>query len=387
MTFRRLKNGVFALEALNGLATSLYFNYLFFYLREHYGLSSQGNLLFGAANGFIYMFAAFFCGRFAQKHGYFVSLRIGFAIVIAAVFGASLANRVWIQFVFMALWTIGICFTWPVLEALTSEHESSETLPGKIGCYNIVWSAAQAIAYFSGGALVEALGWKSIFYLPVALHAIQFGLTHYLAKARDIGSLRGAPVEVREVQHEADAVVNQRFLRMAWLANPFAYIAMNTVIPLIPDVAARLHLSPKFAGFFCSIWMFARVISFAAFWKWTGWHYRFRWLLTAYLLLIVSFTCMLLLTNLAALIAVQITLGWATGLIYYSSLFYSMDASDTKGAHGGIHEAAIGAGIFGGPAIGFSAVYLMPAVTNVSVFAVSGALLLGLGGLLLLRRS
>jgi predicted MFS family arabinose efflux permease len=51
------------------------------------------------------------------------------------------------------------------------------------------------------------------------------------------------------------------------------------------------------------------------------------------------------------LVAAQIAFGWGTGLIYYSSLFYAMDGSDTHGEHGGIHEAFIGLGMGSGPAI------------------------------------
>jgi hypothetical protein len=69
-------------------------------------------------------------------------------------------------------------------------------------------------------------------------------------------------------------------------------------------------------------------------------------------------------------------------LIYYSSLFYSMDAGDTKGVHGGIHEAAIGLGSFAGPAVGAASLAFLPQVANAGAWAVSGLLLCGLAGLL-----
>jgi predicted MFS family arabinose efflux permease len=173
---------------------------------------------------------------------------------------------------------------------------------------------------------------------------------------------------------------------MAWLANPFAYIAMNTVIPLIPQVAANFQFSKAGAGFFCSIWMFARTASFFALWKWTAWHYRFRWIIASYILMIVTFAAILIGAQFWLLVAAQIVFGFAVGLIYYSSLFYSMDASDTKGEHGGLHEAAIGAGIFLGPAIGYTALELFPTASNVSATAVSAILTLGIAGLLFLRK-
>ena len=172
------------------------------------------------------------------------------------------------------------------------------------------------------------------------------------------------------------------FLRMAWLANPFAYVAINTLIAVMPGVAKRLELSTMAAGFCCSVWCFARLGSFFVLWRWNGWHYQFRWLLTAYVMLIITFTAVLMAPNLVMFVLAQIIFGSVAGLIYYSSLFYSMDLGDTKGEHGGIHEAAIGLGNFAGPAVGAASLYFIPQYANTGALAVSALLLLGLGGLL-----
>jgi len=175
------------------------------------------------------------------------------------------------------------------------------------------------------------------------------------------------------------------FLRMAWLANPFAYIAINTLIAVIPGVAKKLGLSTMAAGFYCSVWCFARLGAFVGLWYWSGWHYRFRWLLVAYVSLVVAFTTIVLTESLAIIIVAQFVFGGALGLIYYSSLFYSMDLSQTKSEHGGIHEAAIGLGNFAGPAVGAASLYFLPQYAGSGPLAVSAVLLLGLGVLLWLR--
>jgi hypothetical protein len=90
--------------------------------------------------------------------------------------------------------------------------------------------------------------------------------------------------------------------------------------------------------------------------------------------------------NLVVLVLAQLVFGVVVGLIYYSSLFYSMDLGDTKGEHGGIHEAAIGLGNFAGPAVGAASLHYLPAYNNSGTLAVSGLLLLGLGGLLTIWR-
>lgn len=192
---------------------------------------------------------------------------------------------------------------------------------------------------------------------------------------------------VRQVPRGLTTSKAKTFLRMAWLANPFAYIGINTLIAVIPGVARRLDLTTMTAGFCCSVWCFSRVGAFVVLWLWDAWHYRFRWLLAAYVGLIGSFSTILLAPNLVVLISAQLLFGVAVGLIYYSSLFYSMDSSDTKGEHGGIHEAVIGLGNFAGPAVGAAALQFLPQYTYSGALAVTALLLCGLGGLTAIWRT
>jgi predicted MFS family arabinose efflux permease len=176
------------------------------------------------------------------------------------------------------------------------------------------------------------------------------------------------------------------FLKLAWLANPFAYVAINTLIAVMPGVATKLGLSTMLAGFCCSLWCFARLGAFFGFWYWSGWHYRFRWLLGAFVVMVAAFAVIIQAPNVVVLVLAQIVFGCAIGLIYYSSLFYSMDLSDTKGEHGGIHEAAIGVGNFAGPAVGAASFHFAPQYAGSAAVAVSLLLLLGLGGLIAIWR-
>jgi predicted MFS family arabinose efflux permease len=284
----------------------------------------------------------------------------------------------------MAVWTAGMCFTWPNLEALVSDKEEPARLPNTIGIYNVVWSGCNALAYFFGGALAESAGWKSIFWLPVLLHIVQLGIGIYL-EPRWKEICQHAAAQPADLLHESHPD-GPLFLKMAWVANPFAYIAINATIPIIPDLALRLHLSPQYAGFFCSIWFFARMFTFVVLALWEGWHYRFRFLVFACAGLIACFVLILVLNHLWLIVLVQIIFGWCVGLIYYSSLYYSMHVGDTKGEHGGAHEAAIGAGIFGGPFIGAASLYLFPASRQSNVYGVAAVLAIGFAVLLVLGR-
>jgi len=383
MSRTRFNYGIFFLEALNSLSTGFYFNYLFFFLKSEFAFTSKQNLLVCALNGLIFAPCALYGGRFGQKHGYMNAVALGTAIMFVCLVASVFLATAPALMVAMGLWTFGMCFTWPNLEALISDRQDPAKLPGLLGIYNVVWSGFNAIAYFSGGAVAEAFGWKSIFWIPAAILVAQFAAVLRLRPSWAV--LGRAPVEVTGDIHESHPQ-GALFLKMAWIANPFAYIAINAIIPLIPDVANKLHLTPKFAGFFCSIWFFARMATFAALALWPGWHYRFGYLIVSYAGLLVSFGAILLFDNLWAIIAAQILFGWCVGLIYYSSLYYSMHVGETKGEHGGIHEAVLGLGIFAGPAIGAASLALFPGHRSSGVIGVEIVLAIGLSTLFFVRR-
>lgn len=382
---RRFKVACFTLEGVGSFAVSFYSYYIYFFMRDHFGFDNKQNLAFAAAIGLIYFFSAWQAGRFARRCGYFTALKVGFIIMILALAIGSRVNFVSGVILASFLLNVGQCFLWPTIEALVSEGEDARSLPATVGTYNVVWASTNALGLFGGGTLVEAFGYKTLFYLPIALLLTQLALTFWLEKhVRDIArAAEAVPAPARQDEANRPSPIEAgAFLYMAWLANPFAYIAINTFVPLLPGLAARFQLTPMLAGFVCSLWGFVRLGTFFALWFWTGWHYRFRWLVTAFATLIIVFVVILTAPNLAVLLAAQIFFGAAIGLIYYSSLFYSMDASETKSEHGGIHEAAIGLGNFVGPGVGAFSLQYFPNVPHSSALAVSGLLLCGFGALL-----
>src|SRR4030095_12368619 len=85
MSPRQLKVGYFVLTWLNIYAVAYYFNYLFFHLRQDYGFGNRENLLFAALNGLVYVPAAWYGGKFAQRHGYRAALKVGFGLTALAL--------------------------------------------------------------------------------------------------------------------------------------------------------------------------------------------------------------------------------------------------------------------------------------------------------------
>lgn len=389
----RQTGAVFVLEGVNSFGTTLYFYYLYFFTERQFDFTKFQNLLLAAALGLAYGLSSIIGGRIGQRCGYFFALKLGYGLMAAAIGIGTLLTPLTAHFTVMSVAVFGMALTWPALEALVSEGQTRRGLQRNVGIYNLVWGSTGALGYFCGGAIIDAGGFSTLFGVSAALSVVQLVSVWWLqasavaASARDVSSLGSDPeTENANGGHVAQSSVSpQTFLKMAWLANPFGYLAINTVIAVIPNVAHRLELNVVQAGFFCSVWLFVRSGSFLLLWLWPGWHYRFGWLSAAYVAMTASFLALLVSANLWAVIAAQVVFGLALGLLYYSSLYYSMHVGDTKGEHGGFHEAMIGLGSFAGPAIGATGLFLFPQINNVSTWAATGLLGVGFAALQWLR--
>jgi len=394
-TLARLKNGYYLITALATIAASGYFNFLFFFLHDEFGFRDRDNLFVAAAYGAVYTAAAWPCSRFAERAGFHTSLKVGFgalAILMAvgglldSSVGAAIADGTHVgltawHMVVMVLYSVCLLFIWPALEALMTEHEPPARIPHMVGLYNCVWSGALAFAYFTGGGLYDWLGGGAVFWMPAALFAATLALTIWFDREAVSVVLpppgpAAGPAHL-EPQGVSTPVSPRVFLQLAWIANPFSYVAIYTLLAVMPGLATKLGLSPARVGLFCSVWLFGRMLAFAGLWHWTGWHYRFGWLATSYVLLTASFVGMLLAPALWMVVVAQVFFGVACGLIYYSSLFYSMDVGDAKAEHGGLHEGAIGAGVCAGPAVGALSLYYFPEYPQANAVAVSSLLVVG----------
>ena len=351
------KTGYFAIEGLNSFATSYFFNYLLQHLRRDMGMDDLSVLWVCVLHGFLYVPGSYFGGMFGQRAGYFTCLGLG---LLGQGLGIGLAWWVaapWAQVTGLAIWTASMCLVWPMLEALVSEREPRGKLPGKVGLYNVVWASTAAAGVFLGGSIYRWLGAPSLYWLPVGIHAAQLVLLARL-KPRHDAWLASMPAPA-PTQSPAMATPHGPafFMRLALLGNPFNYMAINTVLAIVPALSLRMGLDIERVGWLMSAWFVVRALGFVVLWHWKGWHYHFGWFASAFALLLAGFVGVVLAPNIAVLLVAQVALGWASALLYYSSLFYAMDGTDEHGAHGGIHEAFIGCGIFGGPAVSTAAVW------------------------------
>ena len=383
------KRPLFLFEALGSLACGFYGNYVFFLFRDRFGFADLGNLAIAALMGCVVALASWQSGRLAERHGCVRIMRAGLLGMIGALLVGAFVPALAVQLLVLVVWTAAQFMVWPALEAMISGDAGGAVRARLVGIYSVVWASCSALAYFFGGGLFEILGANSIFWLPPMLHLVQILLLGSHVR-RQPAVCHGAvkpprPGENARKMEETNGSPRM-FQKMAWLANPFACVAAFTLLAMMPELARRMGLSTTMAGLFCSIWFFARLAVFVVMWQWPGWHYRFRWLLIPYLLLIAGFATVLTADGLWMLGAGQIAFGMAVGGLYYASLFYSMDVGEARAEQGGVHEAMMGAGNCIGPGLAAVSIMLAPGAPHAGVATVSAILLLGLAGLLVMRK-
>lgn len=393
---RKVRGGLFLMEGMNAMASAYYFTYLFFYMQRKFAFGERENLLLTVVYGFCYMVSAYSAGHLGHKFGYFRLLTIGFSgmatmLVVgglaAQCLGVCTATKI-IETVALGIWTLSACLTWPTLQSLLKEGQAPSELPRTAGYYNMVWASSASFAVLTGGFIIEHLGETAFFWLPLGIHAVQLSILPFVYRLSLLPTAAGGDdpaTAVPAAEMNPRPIARARmFLGLAWLANPFAYVAIYGLIPIVPQLSEKLGLTEAQAGAVFSIWQWVRLGAFVLFWLWPGWHYKLRWMLTAFLSIIASFAVILLGSQVWLVVLAQIVFGLSVGLIYYSSLFYSLDVGESRGKEGGFHEAAIGLGTFLAPMAGFAGLQFSGGNVNAMIGSISG--LLGFGLLLFLVR-
>ncbi len=386
----KLRGGLFLMEGMNAMASAYYFTYLFFYMQRNFAFGERENLLLTVVYGFCYMVSAYSAGRLGHKYGYYRLLAVGFSGMAAMLVVGGLAAQClgicattkFIETIALGVWTLSACLTWPTLQSLLKEGQAPSQLPRTAGYYNMVWACSASFAVLTGGALMQWLGETAFFWVPLGIHAVQLCIlprVHRLSlrTVESAATPTSAPELTAEMNPRPIAKARM-FLRLAWLANPFAYVAIYGLIPVVPQLAKKLGLDTAKAGAVFSIWQWVRLGAFILFWLWPGWHYKFRWMLTAFLAMTACFAIILLSMQVWLIVVAQVVFGLSVGLIYYSSLFYSLDVGESKGKEGGFHEAAIGLGTFLAPVAGFAGLQFSHGKISAMIGSISGLLLFGL---------
>lgn len=138
-----------------------------------------------------------------------------------------------------------------------------------------------------------------------------------------------------------------------------SYVVISATGPLLPFLLdERLQVSLEWQTPAASAWMIARVIVMIVLWRLAFWHGRWGTLLLGGALTTLGFAAVIISPSVWPLLTALLALGAGMGIIYYSTLYYSMTVGAAAVDAGGKFEALIGAGYTAGPAAGLAALYI-----------------------------
>ncbi len=339
----------YLIASANSIAATLFLYCSYFWARQEFGYSDAENLAMGAAQGLTAIVTARYGGRLGDRIGYTRLIMSALPLLPLALIAGSLFHFRALPIVLSSVYIGLISSTWPSVEASAMHAPSKLSMPKRLGIYNVTWSFSGASGYFLGG-VIFARDPRGILWIPALLHLALWG---WLAAQRN--STPSHHSSAMEVAHEGRQVSPERkkvFLHTAWFANAAAYFLATSFLALAPQLGERFGLPASHAIWLACSLLFARGIAFVVFWSWSGWHYRMRWSHAALWLAPLCMIGIYFSGWIPLVVACFVCFGLASGLTYFTSIYYSLDYGESKGEHGGLHESILAYGILLGPLVG-----------------------------------
>jgi len=367
----------YLIEAFTSMAATLFLYCVFFWTQWRFEFTNAQNLFLGAAQGLAYVLGARFGGKIADRLGY--SRQIGICLGASAlVLGLGWTpGWKWTPFAVMILYAVCISPIWPALEAGILHAPGRLSTPRRLGIYNLTWSSASALGFFLGGPL---FAWRpaSVLWVPAALHAALLAWLLWSA-----GRYTPTGSAAMSIPHRGDSVpraAKRRFMLVGLTANSAAYFLQAGLTALLPHLAARLGLSPAAGIWLASSLLFARAGSFLLFWKWESWHYREWANLVGCFATPICLATVFYGGTVPMVFGGLLGMGFAVGVAYYMSIFYTLDYGEKKGEGGGRHESVLGTGMLAGPLVGALAARYGGGAAVAQLWIIGLGALLSIGG-------
>ncbi len=341
---------VLALVVMAGISASYWVNFMWFYLKIRWETSPALNLIFNAGFGLLYMIGCLAMTRIALRFAVRSLLLAGFGgLILLTILSSRAGSPAWIGAIILTHAFV-VTWTWPNLEALIARGLSGPALGSAVGRYNIAWAGASAFSYAVMGRLYEIFPWTP-FVIPCGCWATATVLVWVHISAENESGIESKSKSTSKKREDENMMK-----RLSRTGNMASYVFISAMIPIMPMVTEKLGLRTGEATAFGSIWLATRVIAFLILERWHGWHFKMGWFAAAILSLPILFGVITLSPSLIWVGLAELVLGFSIGMIYTSSLFYSLHGeAETKEA--AIHEAIIGFGIMLGPLMAAGAGY------------------------------
>lgn len=245
---------------------------------------------------------------------------------------------------------LGASVFWPAMIRWLGEDDREDRLRLRVGNYNIA-----VIGGVMFGPLTAGFLFPIDYRLPFILAAI---LVLAILLIFRLGGKPASPGAGDGLPAPDGSGIPERprpgFDYIAWAANFGAWFAIGAVQALFPELALQLPepVREGALGVMISLIAAGQVAVFILLRHWKNWHYRYSYLLLFQLLGLASLLIFAFNHSHPLFFAGFLGIGFAGGMTFFSSLYYSVHLQEKKGRKGGFHESFLGMGVALGPLAG-----------------------------------
>ncbi|MGP1310070.1 MAG: hypothetical protein ACTS27_07735, partial [Phycisphaerales bacterium] len=331
---------------------------VFFVAEAGFGFGPRRNLLLGLVMGVTYIAGALGVGpalRGLAARVRWVSARLALGAMLLAmgVCASSMAlaresllgaSAAWVIWPAIAVYSAAMGALWPIVESYVTGGRREDQLRKVVGWFNVLWSSGVVLAAWMMAPMLKATDSALVLMLVTGVcHVLTCGLLAFFG-----------PYPAKEAHHggEPHPEVYERLRAVFQILLPASYVLMYTLAPLVPSLLGKLGVPAERKTLVFSVFLGTRVVSFALFGWWQGWHGRWRTPVWTTGLMLVGFAAALLSPTLWGVVAGLVCFGMGLGGIYTCALYYAMEVGAGEVEAGGVHEALIGGGYTLGPLLG-----------------------------------
>ncbi|MDX2115865.1 MAG: hypothetical protein SFZ24_09655 [Planctomycetota bacterium] len=348
---------------------------VYFVAQELHGFSTGQNFVLGLLQGITYITGALSAGPVTRRlagPGRAISTRAFLAWLHVALFACTQLPLWWSSPT--AIWImVGLFSTlsgvlWPLVESFHSAGRTGADLRRGSSIFNLSWASCQVVTFW---ALAPFMALNPSLAIPA------LGLSNLVAMLFLPWFSREPAPHAHDPSHTPSSDHRQglrRLLEGHRFLLILSYVVYSALTPMLPILIERLSVRDGWATVLTSVWMFTRVLAFWIMGLWSGWQGRAVTLVWPGVLLTAGFLVCALAPSAAVLAVGLAVFGTGMGAIYSTAFYYAMEVGASGVDAGGKHEALIGLGYLGGPALGVGAGLIVGSTSRPGTDALAVAL-------------
>lgn len=320
--------------------------------KKLFDTSLWGLAMIGMTGTAIYSIVCFLIGGLVKRVNPYRMMMAGVFFFAFAFSLAIFASATWHLIMIYVLAGASGALFWPMVEAALVHGAVGNGKNKRIGVFNVSWSLADALGTAIAGGLY--LIWPRLpFVVLILCLSGAFFLSFFAGRLsrREYGEYQPSP-EKKPEEREISQDVRQGFASAAWMGNFVAHGITGVLRSVFAAPAVDVFkMSPLSIGLAIGAFNAVRTLTFALMRQRSDWTYHKGIFSAAHLVLVAG---MVLIIGAAYLPSTELAVivvfgalalaGVGCGVIYYSSIYYSINLSELVASHTRLHETFLGAG-------------------------------------------